>query len=356
MMGGSCGLDLGVLLGAAVLAVLVSPPEVLGVEEPPEHFLFQKKAECHFSASSANGTLQRIRLLHRFFWDRQELLYFDSDRGRFVAVAELGERDVEAWNKDKARLRNAMADVEGFCRHNCGILAEGFSSRRKSKWGSRGRHLALLPPAQLGKGRHALHASRTLSESRRGWGDPIRLLLYDYGFDSKFRHPKRGQGKVTPAEGGHKVLHFANKKFEFQPKVKIIPTEDDSSSHNTLLICTVAGFFPPKIEIKWFRNGKEETRVWTTDVTRNGDWTFQIQVMLEAQPERGDVYACQVDHTSFEGPVTVQWEPQSDSAKSKMWTGIVGIVLGLVFVATGLTLYLKNKKGRSIPQPAVLIS
>ncbi|XP_061469695.1 SMH class II histocompatibility antigen, beta-1 chain-like [Rhineura floridana] len=130
-----------------------------------------------------------------------------------------------------------------------------------------------------------------------------------------------------------------------QPKVKITPTEDDSSSHNTLLICTMAGFFPPKIEIKWFRNGKEETRVWTTDVTRNGDWTFQIQVMLEAQPERGDIYACQVDHTSFEGPITMQWDPQSDSAKSKMWTGIVGMVLGLVFVATGLTLYLKKKKG-----------
>ncbi|XP_061477433.1 H-2 class II histocompatibility antigen, E-S beta chain-like [Rhineura floridana] len=272
MMGGSCGLDLGVLLGAAVLAVLVSPPEVLGVEEPPEHFLFQGKNECRFSASSANGTLQRIRYLQRHFWDRQEQLYFDSDRGRFVAVAELSEPEFEAWNKDKARLRTLMANVERFCRHNYGIF-EGFSSRRK-----------------------------------------------------------------------------------IQPKVKITPTEDDSSSHNTLLICTVAGFFPPKIEIKWFRNGKEETRVWTTDVTRNGDWTFQIQVMLEAQPERGDVYACQVDHTSFEGPVTVQWEPQSDSAKSKMWTGIVGIVLGLVFVATGLTLYLKNKKGRSIPQPAALIS
>ncbi|XP_061477413.1 H-2 class II histocompatibility antigen, E-S beta chain-like [Rhineura floridana] len=271
MMGGSCALDLGVLLGAAVLAVLVSPPEVLGVEEPPEHFLFQKKAECHFSAS-ANGTQQRIRFLDRYFWGRQELFYFDSDRGRVVAVAELTERDVEAFNKDKARLRTLMANVEHFCPHDYGIF-EGFSSRRK-----------------------------------------------------------------------------------IQPKVKITPTEDDSSWHNTLLICTVASFFPPKIEIKWFRNGKEETRVWTTDVTRNGDWTFQIQVMLEAQPERGDIYACQVDHTSFEGPVTVQWEPQSDSAKSKMWTGIVGLVLGLVFVATGLTLYLKKKKGRSIPQPAALIS
>ncbi|XP_061477547.1 H-2 class II histocompatibility antigen, E-S beta chain-like isoform X1 [Rhineura floridana] len=263
MMGGSCALDLGVLLGA--VAVLVSPPEVLGVGEPPEHFLFQSKGECHYSAS-ANGTQQRIRYLNRYFWDRQEQLYFDSDRGRVVAVAELSEPEFEAWNKDKDVLRNAMANVEVFCRHNYGVYAP-------------------------------------LAHARR-----------------------------------------------VQPKVVITPTEYDSVSHNALLICTVAAFYPAKIEIKWFRNGEEETGVWTTDVTRNGDWTFQIEVMLETQPKRGDVYACQVEHASFAGPVTVQWEAQSDSAKSKMWTGIVGLVLGLVFVAPGLFLCVRNKKGLAVPQ------
>uniref|UniRef100_A0A670HN74 Immunoglobulin C1-set domain-containing protein n=1 Tax=Podarcis muralis TaxID=64176 RepID=A0A670HN74_PODMU len=61
-----------------------------------------------------------------------------------------------------------------------------------------------------------------------------------------------------------------------QPKVKITPTDNvESSPHNTLLICTVNRFFP---------------------------------VMLETNPERGDVYTCQVEHASFEGPVTVQWD------------------------------------------------
>ena len=78
---------------------------------------------------------------------------------------------------------------------------------------------------------------------------------------------------------------------------------------SVLLICTVDSFFPSKIKISWFRNGKEEdeSRVFTTDLIRNGDWTFQMAVMLEAQPERGDVYACQVEHASFPEPVTVQW-------------------------------------------------
>ncbi|XP_061469676.1 H-2 class II histocompatibility antigen, E-S beta chain-like [Rhineura floridana] len=248
----------------AVLAVLVSPPQVLGVEEPPEHFLIQTKCECHFfPATATNGTL-RIRYLQRYLWDRLEFFRFDSDLGRYVAVAKLGESAAGVWNQNKERLRREMAEVECFCRNN-------------------------------------------------------------YEFDGHFAHTRH-----------------------VQPKVTITPTEYDSVSHNTLLICTVASFYPAKIEIKWFRNGEEETRVWTTDLTRNGDWTFQIEVMLEAQPKRRDVYACQVEHTSFKGPITVQWEPQSDSALSKMWTGIVGLVLVLVFVAPGLFLCVKNKKGGEI--------
>ncbi|XP_061438746.1 H-2 class II histocompatibility antigen, E-D beta chain-like [Rhineura floridana] len=101
-------------------------------EKVQEHFLFQAKPECHFSASSTNGTLQRIHYLQRYFWDWQELLYFDSDQGRFVAMAELGKRQAEYWNKDKAFMRDRRAAVESFCRPNYGIL-EGFSSRRKTK-------------------------------------------------------------------------------------------------------------------------------------------------------------------------------------------------------------------------------
>uniref|UniRef100_A0ABM5FF04 H-2 class II histocompatibility antigen, E-S beta chain-like n=1 Tax=Pogona vitticeps TaxID=103695 RepID=A0ABM5FF04_9SAUR len=141
------------------------------------------------------------------------------------------------------------------------------------------------------------------------------------------------------------------------PKLKITLSEN-SLAPNALLICTVDSFFPSKINISWFRNGKEEdeSRVFTTDLIRNGDWTFQMAVMLEAQPERGDVYACQVEHASFPEPVTVRWEAQSKSARSKMWTGIVGIVMGVAFAAAGISFYLKSKKGQAIPQPAALIS
>ncbi|XP_039374939.1 H-2 class II histocompatibility antigen, E-S beta chain-like [Mauremys reevesii] len=141
-----------------------------------------------------------------------------------------------------------------------------------------------------------------------------------------------------------------------QPKVKVSPTKSGSQLHPDLLVCSVTGFYPSGIEIKWLKNGQEQTAgVVSTELLQNGDWTFQILVMLEMSPRRGDVYTCQVEHVSLRGPLAVHWEAQSDSARSKMLTGVGGFVLGLIFLAPGLLIYLKNKKGRPVPQPAGLL-
>ncbi|XP_042649996.1 class II histocompatibility antigen, B-L beta chain-like isoform X2 [Tyto alba] len=101
---------------------------------------------------------------------------------------------------------------------------------------------------------------------------------------------------------------------------------------------------PRRMEVKWFKNGQEETeRVVSTDVIQNGDWTYQVLVMLETTPQRGDTYACQVEHVSLQRPVTQHWELQSDGARNKMLTGVGGFVLGLIFLALGLVLYVRKK-------------
>uniref|UniRef100_A0A8C4YS25 DLA class II histocompatibility antigen, DR-1 beta chain-like n=1 Tax=Gopherus evgoodei TaxID=1825980 RepID=A0A8C4YS25_9SAUR len=134
-----------------------------------------------------------------------------------------------------------------------------------------------------------------------------------------------------------------------QPKVKVSPTKSGSQPHSHLLVCSVTGFYPSGIEIKWLKNGQEQTAgVVSTELLQNGDWTFQILVMLEMSPRRGDVYTCQVEHISLQGPLAVHWEAQSDSARSKMLTGVGGFVLGLIFLAPGLLIYLKNKKGERL--------
>ncbi|XP_075773237.1 HLA class II histocompatibility antigen, DR beta 4 chain-like [Pelodiscus sinensis] len=142
-----------------------------------------------------------------------------------------------------------------------------------------------------------------------------------------------------------------------QPKLKVFPSGSGPQPHPHLLVCAVTGFYPGLVDVTWLRNGQEQTTgVVSTELLQNGDWTFQILLMLEMSPRAGDVYTCRVQHVSLPGPLEVRWEAQSDSARSKMLTGVGGFVLGLIFLVPGLVVYLRNKKGRPIPQPAGLLS
>ncbi|NXK01098.1 HB2L protein, partial [Corythaixoides concolor] len=57
------------------------------------------------------------------------------------------------------------------------------------------------------------------------------------------------------------------------PEVEIYPVQSGSLPQTDRLVCSVMDFYPPEIEVKWFKNGQEETeRVVSTDVIQNGDW------------------------------------------------------------------------------------
>uniref|UniRef100_A0A8C6VBN8 Ig-like domain-containing protein n=1 Tax=Naja naja TaxID=35670 RepID=A0A8C6VBN8_NAJNA len=107
------------------------------------------------------------------------------------------------------------------------------------------------------------------------------------------------------------VDRFCRNNYEigsYEPTVTISPTKMDPASPNTILLCTATGFYPLEIEVQWLKNGQlEEEGVAFGEELQNGDWTYQLQVMLETQPQRGDVYTCQVGHVSLEAPITVQW-------------------------------------------------
>ncbi|NXN20300.1 HB2L protein, partial [Indicator maculatus] len=81
------------------------------------------------------------------------------------------------------------------------------------------------------------------------------------------------------------------------PQVQIHAVQSSSLPQSTRLVCAVLDFYPAEVEVKWFRNGQEETEsVVSTEVLQNGDWTYQVLVLLESSPQRGDTYLCQVEH------------------------------------------------------------
>ncbi|XP_004417671.1 PREDICTED: HLA class II histocompatibility antigen, DQ beta 1 chain-like isoform 2 [Odobenus rosmarus divergens] len=142
-----------------------------------------------------------------------------------------------------------------------------------------------------------------------------------------------------------------------EPTVTISPSRTEVLNHHNLLVCSVTDFYPGQIKVQWFRNDQEETAgVVSTPLIRNGDWTFQILVMLEITPQRGDVYTCHVEHPSLQSPITVEWRAQSESAQSKMLSGIGGFVLGLIFLGLGLIIRHRSQKGPRGSLPAGTIS
>uniref|UniRef100_G1Q1W4 Ig-like domain-containing protein n=1 Tax=Myotis lucifugus TaxID=59463 RepID=G1Q1W4_MYOLU len=142
-----------------------------------------------------------------------------------------------------------------------------------------------------------------------------------------------------------------------EPTVTVYPAKTQRLQHHNLLVCSVNGFYPGNIEVRWLRNGQEEEAgVVSTGLIRNGDWTFQTMVMLETVPRSGEVYTCQVQHPSRTSPVTVEWRAQSGSAQSKVLSGAGGFVLGLLFLGAGLLIYFRAQKGHSGLQPTGLLS
>nr|XP_008260979.2 HLA class II histocompatibility antigen, DQ beta 1 chain [Oryctolagus cuniculus] len=141
-----------------------------------------------------------------------------------------------------------------------------------------------------------------------------------------------------------------------KPMVTISPSKREVLDHHNMLVCSVTDFYPSQIKVRWFRNDQEETAgVVSTPLIRNGDWTFQILVMLEMTPQRGDVYTCQVEHPSVESPITVEWRVQSESAQSKMLSGVGGFVLGLIFLGLGLIIHHRSQKGSRGSPPTGLL-
>uniref|UniRef100_A0A8C4MZW3 Ig-like domain-containing protein n=1 Tax=Equus asinus TaxID=9793 RepID=A0A8C4MZW3_EQUAS len=104
--------------------------------------------------------------------------------------------------------------------------------------------------------------------------------------------------------------------LQVEPTVTVYPAKTQPLQHHNLLVCSVNGFYPGHIEVRWLRNGQEEEAgVVSTGLIRNGDWTFQTMVMLETVPQSGEVYTCQVEHPSLTSPVTVEWRAPSGSAQ-----------------------------------------
>ncbi|XP_029821799.1 class II histocompatibility antigen, B-L beta chain-like, partial [Manacus vitellinus] len=166
----------------------------------------------------------------------------------------------------------------------------------------------------------------------RQWNNNPEILEYERGeVDRLCRHnyklgaPFRVQRRVPPSVS-----------------ISLVPSSSQPGPGR--LLCSGMDFYPAPVQVRWFQDGQElPEHVVATDVVPNGDWTYQVLVLLEIPPRRGVTYSCQVEHVSLEHPLSRHWEMPPDTVRSKILVGVGGFVLGLVFLALGLGFYLREK-------------
>ncbi|XP_027597499.2 class II histocompatibility antigen, B-L beta chain-like [Pipra filicauda] len=166
----------------------------------------------------------------------------------------------------------------------------------------------------------------------RNWNsDPAKLEYYRAQVDTVCRH-------------NYKVFTPFPVERRVPPSVSISLVPSSSQPGPGRLLCSVMDFYPAPVQVRWFQDGQElPEHVVATDVVPNGDWTYQVLVLLEIPPRRGVTYSCQVEHVSLEHPLSRHWEMPPDTVRSKILVGVGGFVLGLVFLALGLGFYLQEK-------------
>ncbi|XP_060678391.1 class II histocompatibility antigen, B-L beta chain-like [Hemiscyllium ocellatum] len=139
-----------------------------------------------------------------------------------------------------------------------------------------------------------------------------------------------------------------------QPSVSISTHRTARSSEPVRLNCHVIGFYPRDIDVRWLLNDAAlQGPVLTSIVLPNVDGTFQLTGHIDVHPRNGDIYTCQVGHTSSPNKLTAVWAPKTNVWPSGGYViGIVSGIVGIVCTAIGAAIRWRGHRARvTHPRP-----
>ncbi|XP_030053114.1 HLA class II histocompatibility antigen, DR alpha chain [Microcaecilia unicolor] len=131
------------------------------------------------------------------------------------------------------------------------------------------------------------------------------------------------------------------------PEVSVFSENPVELGEPNTLICFMKKFFPPSINVTWYKNEKPVVEgVGETDFFPEKDGSFRKFHYLTFIPNQEDIYACSVDHWGLEEPINKFWDVQVASHPSEatetvvcalgLAVGIIGIIVGTILVIKGM--------------------
>ncbi|NXG08274.1 HB2L protein, partial [Sakesphorus luctuosus] len=90
------------------------------------------------------------------------------------------------------------------------------------------------------------------------------------------------QAAVDRCRHNYEILERFLVNRRVPPSVSISLVRSRNQPGPGRLLCSVMDFYPAEVQVRWLQGGQElSEHVVATDVVPNGDWTYQLLVLLE---------------------------------------------------------------------------
>ncbi|XP_053329207.1 class I histocompatibility antigen, F10 alpha chain-like isoform X3 [Spea bombifrons] len=272
---------------------------------------------------------------------------YNSDRGRFVPVAQWMEKEgPEYWERQTQISKNSEAVFKRNVRtamsrfnHTGGVhsvqvmygceLRDDGSTGGYEQYGYDGGDFLALDTERWVYVPVVAEAQITAQR----WNGP----------EMRWGERRKNYLEIVCIEWLKKYIENGREELERRvaPEVKV---SAQTSEGATKLHCQVYGFYPRDVDVNWKRNEIDIPSDEAKQVLPNTDGTYQIRVTVEVTPKEGDSYSCHVDHGSLAEPLIVMWDPRKGGSSSTVYI-VIGVVAGIA-VAAAVGFILWKRRGR----------